>query len=135
MTETLLIQSVPPGAQTKINGKYSRNTPLDLPDLPLGNIWSIFQFVVIFRHNRTLQSYCWRDETDICGTGTFESLEDKFPITCYNNSRIPDRYNESGHGPSSQSYHYYSIRHWTYREWFSFQKVIFKSMYRRKGIA
>ena len=75
MTETLLIQSVPPGAQTKINGKYSRNTPLDLPDLPLGNIWSIFQFVVIFRHNRTLQSYCWRDETDICGTGPSNPLK------------------------------------------------------------
>lgn len=35
-TGTLLIQSVPPGAQVEVNGKYSGNTPLDLPNLPPG---------------------------------------------------------------------------------------------------
>jgi hypothetical protein len=35
-TGTLVIQSVPPGAQVEVNGKYSGNTPLDLPSLPSG---------------------------------------------------------------------------------------------------
>jgi hypothetical protein len=35
-TGTLLISSVPPGAQVEVNWKYSGNTPLDLPSLPPG---------------------------------------------------------------------------------------------------
>ncbi|HOB60162.1 MAG TPA: PEGA domain-containing protein [Methanoregulaceae archaeon] len=35
-TGTFHIQSVPPGAQVEVNGKYSGNAPLDLPDLVPG---------------------------------------------------------------------------------------------------
>lgn len=35
-TGTILARSVPPGAQVEVNGRYSGNTPSDLPDLPPG---------------------------------------------------------------------------------------------------
>lgn len=35
-TGTIIVRSVPSGAQVEVNGKYSGNTPIDLPDLPPG---------------------------------------------------------------------------------------------------
>jgi PEGA domain len=44
-TGTILVRSAPPGAQVEVNGRYSGNTPIDLPDLSPG----MYQVNISFR--------------------------------------------------------------------------------------
>ena len=46
-TGTILVRSVPPGAQVEVNGRYCGDTPIDLPDLSPG----------VYRINISLREY------------------------------------------------------------------------------